>query len=145
MNIVCQLVKFGSKEQVESIELRRKVLRVPLGLDFSKEELALEGHQFHFVAAAFGKIVGVLILVAHPNGILKMRQVAVDSEIQNQGIGQQLVEFSEKWAINNTYNLMVLNARKAAVPFYLKLNYQVTSTEFMEVGIAHVTMQKNLF
>lgn len=144
MNIVCQLVKFGSKEQIESIQLRSTILREPLGLNFTQDELVLEFNDFHFVAGINGKIVAVLILVELPDKILKMRQVAVDLSFQGKGIGQTLVKYSEQWARENNFDLIVLNARKSAVPFYLKLNYEIVGEEFMEIGIPHYKMKKLL-
>lgn len=145
MNIVCELVKFGSRNQIESIKLRRKILREPLGLDFIEEELALESNHFHFVALHLERIIAVLILVEQPNASLKMRQVAVDSSVQGMGVGKKLVLFSEQWALENNFNLIVLNARKTAVPFYLNLNYMIVGDEFLEVGIPHLKMKKALF
>jgi predicted GNAT family N-acyltransferase len=73
-----------------------------------------------------------------------MRQVAVKNEFQNMGVGKEMVVYAEKWARDNGYKTMELNARKTAVPFYLKLNYSIEGSEFMEVGIPHSKMLKKL-
>jgi predicted GNAT family N-acyltransferase len=39
---------------------------------------------------------------------------------------------------------MVLHARETAVPFYLKLGYEVVGGQFEEVGIPHFKMEKKL-
>lgn len=138
-----KIADFGSPLQLASVELRRRVLRLPLGLDFSKEELEGERHQAHFVAVdASGTVVGVLLMVPLPNGSVKMRQVAVDSTQQGTGIGRQLVKASEDWSKEQGFSSIVLNARSTAVQFYLSLGYATASEEFIEVGIPHYTMEK---
>ena len=54
-----QTVLHGSLEYQAAVELRRRVLRRPLGLDFTEEELRAEEDQVHFVAAD-GKPIDVL-------------------------------------------------------------------------------------
>lgn len=144
MNLVCQIVEFASILQIQSIELRRKILRIPLGLDFNKHELEEEKEQIHVVCLKDNNLIGVLLLVKQANGTLKMRQVAVDDNYQGQGIGHQMVMFSEKWALKNKFRTMVLNARKTAVPFYLSMDYLIEGIEFEEVGIPHFKMTKEL-
>jgi predicted GNAT family N-acyltransferase len=39
---------------------------------------------------------------------------------------------------------MILHAREAAVPFYLKLGYALAGEPFEEVGIPHRAMEKTL-
>lgn len=139
-----KIIEFGSDLYHESIELRRLVLRLPLGLDFNSDELLAENNQIHFVYIQNQKVEGVLLLNPTDNNILKMRQVAVSPEQQGQGIGQKMVNFSEKWGIQNQYKRIELHARKTAVPFYFGLKYELEGDEFEEVGIPHFKMVKNL-
>ena len=125
--VVCQLLEFGSDDYKKSIDLRRKVLRKPLGLDFTANDLSAEHNQFHFALFYNDQLVGILLLKTMKDigpSILKMRQVAIDPEFQGDGLGSTLVKFSEQWAIESGFKTIELNARKTAVPFYLNLNYQ---------------------
>jgi len=147
MGIQSKLLEFGSKDHLTSIELRREVLRKPLGLDFNQTDLDNEKDQFHIGAFKDDKLVGILILKAMKDlgdGILKMRQVAVLPELQGTGIGKEMVVFSEQWARENNYNLIDLHARKNVTPFYEKLGYHIEGDEFLEVGIPHFKMLKHL-
>jgi hypothetical protein len=45
-----RLVEHGSKEYVEAVKLRYQVLREPLGLCYTEEQLSCEADQLHFVA-----------------------------------------------------------------------------------------------
>lgn len=139
-----EVLEFGSSFQMESIALRRKILREPLGLDFSIEELNAEFAQIHIAAIENKAVVGILLFVSTKDKALKMRQVAVMENSQSSGIGSQLVAFSEKWAIANNYKTIELHARKTAVNFYLKMGYQTIGHEFMEVNVPHFKMMKDL-
>lgn len=74
-------------------------------------------------------------------GKAKMRQVAVEPERQRSGLGRRIVEAFEAEAVRRGYGEIVLNAREAAVPFYVSLGYEVTG-ELIEVGIPHRSMRK---
>ncbi len=50
----------------------------------------------------------------------------------------------EKHAISTNNKKLKLHAQSYAVPFYEKLGYTVTSPEFMDAGIPHRAMEKNI-
>jgi predicted GNAT family N-acyltransferase len=139
-----RIVEFNSELQKESVELRYKVLREPLGLVYSPEQLAGEKDEIHIVALINRKVTGVLLLKVIDREVLKMRQVAVQSAVQLQGIGQQLVEVAEQYAIRHGFRMIELHARDTAKDFYVKLNYQAIGDPFTEVGIQHYKMVKAL-
>ncbi|MFN4080100.1 MAG: GNAT family N-acetyltransferase, partial [Saprospiraceae bacterium] len=76
--------------------------------------------------------------------VFKMRQVAVAPEAQGKGVGAKLVSASEQLARQLGARRIALHARETAVPFYLKLNYQIEGEPFEEVGIPHRYMVKEL-
>jgi predicted GNAT family N-acyltransferase len=143
-NIDIQVVEFNSPIQLKSVELRYKVLREPLGLVYTPEQLADEKDVAHIVALKQDEVVGVLLLKVAGAKVLKMRQVAVATDCQHSGIGKLLVFFAEQYAKNNGFQLIELHARDTAKDFYLKLNYKVEGNVFMEVGIPHYKMKKVL-
>jgi GNAT superfamily N-acetyltransferase len=71
--------------------------------------------------------------------------MAVYEEWQGQGIGKILVDAAEAYAKEKGYVSIILHARKVAEGFYKKLGYYTTSSEFTEVGIPHVVMEKDIF
>ena len=135
---------FGSPEQLASIELRKRVLRWPLGLDFTPEQLAAEMNEFHLLALDGDQLIACLVLTPQSKDTIKMRQVAVEPDWQGKGVGKKLVEFSERIAREKGFSKMVLNARDTAVPFYLKLDYEIEGEPFEEVTIPHRRMVKEL-
>lgn len=138
-------IEFATPEYDLAVRLRTEILRKPLGLEFSVEQLAAEWTDSHF--ACFDEkeqLVGCLILTKKDSKTVKMRQVAVAENRQGSGTGRRLVEFSEAWAARNGFDKMELNARDTAIPFYQKLNYATVGEPFEEVGIAHLKMEKRL-
>lgn len=137
-------VAFGTPEYEATVELRREVLRRPLGLDFSPEQLAREADDVHFALLHGDEALACLVLTPQDGDILKMRQVAVREDLQGQGLGKQIVETSEVWALRQGFRSITLHAREAAVPFYLAQGYRVEGEPFVEVGIPHRAMVKEL-
>ena len=131
------------------VDLRDAVLRRPLGLAFSAEELAAEKDSLHVACYRGRRLVGGLVLRPLGDGgeggkAVRMRQVAVEPAMQGQGIGTALVEYSEALARKLGYQRMVLHARDTAVPFYEKLGYFRLGEPFEEVKIPHWAMEKVL-
>ncbi len=137
-------VEFGSPEYAATIELRRAVLRIPLGLDFEPSQLAAEGSDTHLALLEGEEVWACLVLTPKDPLTLKMRQVAVRGDLQGRGLGRKLVEASELWARENGFHVIVLNARETAVAFYLAQGYHLEGEPFEEVGIPHRAMRKVL-
>lgn len=143
MNII--QVDFATPEYDDTVRLRDKILRAPLNLTFSEEDLAKEYSDIHLAAYDEAWILrGCLVLTPKANQVVKMRQVAVDFDEQGKGVGRALVKKSEVVARQNGFERIELSARDTAVPFYEKLDYQVEGDVFEEVSIAHFKMVKNL-
>ncbi|MCC7435882.1 MAG: GNAT family N-acetyltransferase [Methanoregulaceae archaeon] len=142
----CRLVDHGTPEYEATVSLRYEVLRKPLGLDFTPEQLAAEVTDLHCALWEFGipEPLACLVLTPLSEGEIKMRQVAVRPDHQGQGLGRILVEFSETTARARGFTRMVLNARDTAVDFYLRLGYTIEGEPFTEVTIPHRRMAKSL-
>jgi predicted GNAT family N-acyltransferase len=140
------LIDFATPEYDEAVALRYEVLRRPLGLEFTPEQLAQEYDQIHLAAFnAGGKMIGYLNLTPlKEEGTVQMRQVAVAPEVQGQGVGGKMVLESEQIARGRGFTKMILHARDTAVPFYLKLGYTIEGEPFEEVTIPHRLMVKAL-
>jgi predicted GNAT family N-acyltransferase len=143
MNII--EVEFATPEYDETVKLRYKILREPLDLDFTEEQLAEEYADFHLAAYDDSwALKGCLVLTPKDEKTIKMRQVAVENAVQNKGIGSLLVKASEVYARAKGYDTMELNARETAVVFYQKLSYNTEGPLFEEVSIPHFKMVKAL-
>jgi predicted GNAT family N-acyltransferase len=141
----CTTIEYGTPEYDETIALRYKVLRQPLGKEYDPLDLSKEYDQIHIgIYNREFQLTGCLVLQASDEKRIKMRQVAVDERFQKKGIGAAMVSFSEKIAREENFETMYCHARITAVPFYIKLGYEKLGDEFTEVGIPHYKMEKRL-
>lgn len=137
-------VEFATPAYDEIVRLRDQVLRKPLGLEFSVSDLSREYTDHHFGCYDKGYLIGCLNMRPLEEGVVKMRQVAVDPISQGKGVGSILVKAVEKWATNYGYEKIVLSARKEAISFYTKLDYTLAGEPYEEIGIPHHKMEKRL-
>jgi predicted GNAT family N-acyltransferase len=125
-------------------EIREIVLRQPLGLSLSNEDLSQDQHDTIFVALHNGKAIGCLMAMHLDAGTLKLRQMAVYPDWQGKSIGRMLMNDAEAFAKEHSYSRISLHARKYAMDFYSKLGYDTIGDEFTEVNIPHYKMTKSL-
>ena len=125
--------------------LRDLVLRKPLGMNLFDENL--EGDKEEIIFGIFNENEEALASVQFKildNLSVKLRQMAVHPEHQKKGLGKSLVQFAEQQIKNLGYKKIEMHARKTAIPFYEKLGYKKEGDEFIEVGIPHYKMCKEL-
>ncbi|MGI9158802.1 MAG: GNAT family N-acetyltransferase [Saprospiraceae bacterium] len=138
-------IEFGTPEYDETVRLRDEVLRKPLGLSFTAEQLATEYDSLHLIATDLGgRLIACLVLVPVSESTIKMRQVAVRPDLQGRGVGKAIVLAAEALAADGGFQEMVLHARETATEFYRKLDYRTEGKQFEEVGIPHYKMRKTL-
>ncbi len=139
-----KLIAHNSPEYEAEVRLRSSVLRQPLGLSFSADELSAEADSHHVGCYVGGRLVGCLVLKPIDARQIQMRQVAVDEKAKGRGVGRTLVKYSEDLARTLGFQEMVLHAREPAVPFYERLGYARVGDRFMEVTIPHWVMVRAL-
>lgn len=144
MTLKLRWIEHLSPAYAMAVALRRDVLRKPLGLDFTEAQLASEATSFHLTAWEEDVLRGTLLLTPLDGQSIQMRQVAVDDRKQGLGIGRVMVLESETEALRRGFARMMLHARDPAVGFYTKLGYQPVGDAFIEVGIRHQEMEKQL-
>lgn len=138
------IIPYASEEYKELVNLRDAVLRKPLGLSFSPEDMQTEKDNIFCACKIEGRIVGCCQLVRISNVEVKLRQMAVNDIYRSQHIGSQLLSFAENIAQQSGYTIIILNARATALSFYAKNGYHIVSGEFEEVGIPHYKMCKEI-
>ena len=141
--MIMKMYKCGTDYYQQELSLRDRILRKPLGMNLYDEDLSQDEKDIHIGAFIGEKLVGCILISLYKK-TLKMRQVAVDDTYQGQGIGSEMVRYSEKYANENGYNKITMHARKKSVSFYKKLSYSTVGDEFTEVGVPHYKMEKIL-
>ena len=139
-----KIIDHGSKEYRQMVQLRIDVLRKPLGLSFTEDELSKE--KSHILIGAFEeeKMLGCCMLIKLEDGSVRLRQMAVLNNLQGKGIGRALTQFAENIARDIGYKKITMHARKPVTGFFEKLGYRVSSDEFLEITIPHFEMEKML-
>ncbi len=139
-----KIIDHGSKDYAEMVELRNQILRKPLGLTFTPEELAAEKKDILLGCYDDDILEACCILTETEPKTVRLRQMAVSSGLQGKGIGRVLMTFAENIARDHGYRRLTMHARKSAVGFYEKSGYRICSDEFTEVTIPHYVMEKEL-
>ena len=140
-----KIIDHNSPEYHSMVELRRHVLRRPLGIDFENGELEREHEDILLGCFDDERLEGCCLLTkAGADGELRLRQMAVISGLQGKGIGKVLMRFAENIARDKGYKKIVMHARDNAVGFYEKLGYVKEGESFDELGIQHLKMYKSL-
>ena len=139
-----EIIKHNSDKYLKMVALRTEILRKPLGLSYSIAQLAAEKSDILIGAFENEEIIGCCILSPAQNTEIQLRQMAIATNQQGQGIGAKIVCFAEKFAKENAYKSLMMHARKTALGFYQKLGYSTFGDEYEEVGIPHYSMRKVL-
>lgn len=139
--LLFKIVEYSSDEYKKAVALCEEILRKPLGLNFTKEELALEKDHVR-IAGFLGQEMCTTAVLVPDGDALKMQRVATKAQFQGKGIGASLIQFCEEYARQHGFKSIYCHARGTAVQFYLKNQYQLESEPFDEDGIPHRKMRK---
>lgn len=137
-------IDHGTKEYLKMVELRNEILRKPLGLTFDEQELDREKDDILIAAFEEDKMLGCCLLTKVDNQCVRLRQMAVQNNLQGKGIGASMMNYAENVSRDAGYHKIIMHARKTAIGFYEKLGYKVTGNEFEEITIPHFIMEKKL-
>ena len=74
----------------------------------------------------------------------KLERICVVKNYRGKSCGKQLIDAMEKAIAQKGYQKAKLNAQPHAEDFYKKLEYKTVSGEFLDAGIPHITMVKEL-
>jgi predicted GNAT family N-acyltransferase len=138
-------IPYGSPEYRMECELRQSVLRAPLGMNLHDEDLTAERHQRHFALfLTDDTLAACAIAVAISAHEMKIRQVAVRSDLQGHGYGRALMTMLQNHLGESGIRLLTCHARSNVAGFYESLGFTRSGDEFTEVGIPHVKMERSV-
>ncbi len=139
-----KLIDHGSPEYEQMVQLRTDMLRKPLGLSFSSEELEKEKDDVLIGLFEDERILGCCLLTTVSSDLVRLRQMAVPNNLQLKGVGRAILIFAENISRDMGFKTLMMHARVTAAGFYEKLGYVRDDGEFMEVTVMHVVMRKRL-
>ncbi len=137
-------IRHASAEYDAAIALRRAVLRTPLGLDFSPEQLIAEAMDTHICAFDDDAVTGTVVITPYTATTAKLRQMAIIPDWQGRGLGALILLAAENEARAQGFSRLTLAARISAQAFYTKNGYQPEGEPFIEVTVPHIQMWKAL-
>lgn len=138
-------VTYDSDAYTEVLELRNKVMRIPLGTSVYDEDLSGEKDALILGCYEDGVLVGTTVMSYHGDAC-KIDTLCIDTDVQRGGIGTMLLQELEKRAKEAGYVWMTMDARVSAEKFYEKYGYfaQGEVYELPFSHIPHVHMKKKL-
>ncbi|MGE5519890.1 MAG: GNAT family N-acetyltransferase [Candidatus Dadabacteria bacterium] len=139
-----KIIDYGTADYQNMLKLRDEILRKPLGLQFTEEEIEKEKSNLHIAAYEDDQMLGCCMLVEEEPGTVRLRQMAVVNAVQGKGIGRALMQFAENLARDRGYKKITMHARSNAVGFYEKMGYRRIGDPFQEITISHYVMEKDL-
>jgi predicted N-acetyltransferase YhbS len=137
-------IDHGSNEYLQMVNLRDNVLRRPLGLTYSHDELLAEKDDTLIVCVDDGEMLGCCILTELDSETVRLRQMAVANKLHGKGIGASIMYFAENLARDKGYSFISMHARNTAIGFYEKFGYHTKGAQFIEVNLPHHIMEKGL-
>jgi predicted GNAT family N-acyltransferase len=138
-------VVFGNSEKLwnDAVSVRRAVFVEEQHVPEEEEIDEFENEATHFVLYDGERAVGAGRFRTI-DGIGKIERICVLPHYRSRGAGRLIMESIEQFAKEKGITKAKLNAQTHAEHFYQKLGYQTVSDIFMDAGIPHVTMVKQL-
>ena len=129
-----------SEDKEQLVALRTRVFVDEQKVPASLEEDGLDADCLHVKALQGSICIGTGRLL--PNGYIG--RMCVANEFRNQGIGTLMLENLIQQAQTAGHRQVMLHSQSDAVPFYHKNGFTTDSEEFIEAGIPHRHMVRNL-
>ena len=132
------------ESEVEAAQqLRLRVFSDEQGVARDAEVDGLDPEATHVVAVRRDNVVGTCRL-RFPRGRCKLERMAVDPTLRRTGIGVALMQEAEREAARQGATEVILHAQRQSEPFYASCGFSAEGETFLEEGIAHVLMRKQL-
>lgn len=142
-NIAIRASAVSFEEEREALHTIRsqvfvKEQGVPVEIEMDERDPACR----HVLARHGAKVVGCGRIDLEKGG--KIGRVAVLSAYRRSGVGTVIMHLLHDLAREFGLGMTWCHAQRSAVPFYQKLKYQQTGSEFEEAGIPHLRMEHTL-
>lgn len=135
----------SAQELQEYYQFRWKMLRQPWEQPLGSEQDDLEQQAIHRMIVIDEKVVAIGRLHKSDQTNGQIRYMAVNDDIQGQGLGKKIVNTLEQVASQLGVTTITLKARESAISFYEKLGYHAQGfSHLLYNKIRHITMTKTL-
>ncbi len=131
----------------ESLEIRKKVFTdeksVPRNIECDKYDETLNLCD-HFIIIYNDMKVGTLRCLNLGDDVVKLQRFCFLKDYRNLGLGRKTLNFIENFYKEQGIHKITMDAKYQVSGFYEKCGYIKQSEIFIEAGIEHIKMSKNL-
>jgi predicted GNAT family N-acyltransferase len=133
-----------TQEEVRAApRLRWCVFCVEQGVAFEAERDERDAEAIHVLALEHGRLVGTCRLLA-TGDVARLGRMAVAADRREEGIGAALLRAADSAGREARARRIRLHAQLPARGVYARAGYTARGEPFVEEGIEHVTMEKDL-
>ncbi len=104
----------------------------------------IDGDCTHFLALSDSVPVGAFRCLNEGNGVMKLQRFCILRQFRGQGAGKIILKILESYCRSFGINRIEMDAKFDVAGFYEKCGYARMSDKFIEAGIPHVKMAKEL-
>jgi predicted GNAT family N-acyltransferase len=134
---------WGTAELAAAFALRREVFVAEQGVPLDQEYDAHDRTALHLVAVEGDEVVATCRLVTDRD-TAKVGRVAVAAAARRRGIASRLLREAEEHARALGARRIALAAQTAAIALYERAGYIAYGEPFVDAGIDHLMMEKDL-
>lgn len=130
-------------EREQAFQIRTNVFVNEQKVSIEEELDEFEDEAIHFIGYVDNEPIAASRLRWVDN-YGKLERICILKAHRGNSYGTELITAMENEIIKKGYTQTKLNAQTRAVEFYKRLGYEIVSGEFLDAGIPHVTMTKQL-
>ncbi|AJC96556.1 GNAT family N-acetyltransferase [Staphylococcus hyicus] len=134
----------SEKEYQDVLSIRMTVFVDEQNVPKEEEIDEFEHISTHFIAYDDNGMALATARYRIVDSIVKVERVAVLKDARGLGVGKQLMLFLENDALQQGYTQFKLGAQTHAIPFYEALGYTAYGDQFLDAGIPHYFMKKQV-
>ncbi|MBM7708301.1 GNAT family N-acetyltransferase [Enterococcus lemanii] len=144
MKIIKRTKDTMSQIYLDALFIRHEVFvkeqQVPIALEIDEQE----AKAIHFVLYENEEALATLRLLPLGNHEVKLQRMAVLPAHRQRHFGKDLIVAAQDFAKEQGFNKIKLGAQTTAIPFYEHLGFVPEGEEFLDAGIPHRAMSKNI-
>ena len=137
--------RLESHEEAEAVRyLRTRVFVEEQGVPPELEMDEYDDTPVHAVAYQGGVVIGTGRLILDTSTDARIGRMAVEASLRRSGVGSAVLDFLENEARSHGIKRVTVHAQHYVKEFYAKCGYFESGDTFMEAGILHVAMTKDI-
>lgn len=142
--IIVQTKDTMSQIYLDALKIRYQVFVKEQGVQLEREIDKDEAYAVHFVLYEDNEALATVRLLPVDETTMKLQRMAVKKEARHRGLGNIIIAEAEKFAKQQGFTTIKLGAQLTAQEFYEKMGYQAYGEVFLDAGIKHIAMKKEL-